>query len=90
MKLKQDKCHLLVSGYKYEKIWAGIGEVKVWESSKQIDRIVIDRDLNFNENVSFLRKNPDTNLSILSRASNYLMSFRQRTLLLTSFVEVQF
>ena len=46
MKLKQDKYHLLVSGYKYEKIWAGIGEVKVWESSKQIDRIVIDRDLN--------------------------------------------
>ena len=55
-----------------------------------IDRTVIDRDLNFNEYVSFLRKKAGRNLSILSRASNYLMSFRQRRLLLKSFVEAQF
>ena len=30
MKLNQDKCHLLVSGYKHENIWARIGEVKIW------------------------------------------------------------
>ena len=29
MKLNQGKCHLLVSGYKHEKIWARIGEVKI-------------------------------------------------------------
>ena len=29
MKLNQDKCHLLVSGYKHEKIWARIGKVKI-------------------------------------------------------------
>ena len=28
MKLNQDKCHLLVSGYKNENIWARIGELK--------------------------------------------------------------
>ena len=55
-----------------------------------IDRTVIDRDLNFNEYVSFLRKKAGRNLSILSRASNYLISFQQRRLLLKSFVEVQF
>ena len=49
MKLNQDKCHLLVSGYKHENIWARIGEVKIWESSKQkLLGVVIDRDLNFN------------------------------------------
>ena len=32
MKLNQDKCHLLVSGYKHENIWARIGEAKIWES----------------------------------------------------------
>ena len=53
MKLNQDKCHLLVSGCKQENIWARIGEVKIWESSKQkLLRVVIDRDLSFNECVS--------------------------------------
>ena len=46
MKLNQDKCHLLVSGYKHKNIWARIGEVKIWESSKQkLLGVVIDRDL---------------------------------------------
>ena len=45
-KLNQDKCNLLVSGYKHENIWARIGEVKIWESSKQkLLGVVIDRDL---------------------------------------------
>ena len=29
IKLNQDKCHLLVSGYKHESIWEQIGEVKI-------------------------------------------------------------
>ena len=50
MKLNQDKCHLLVSGYKHENIWAQTGEVEVWESLKQkLLGVVIDRDLSFNE-----------------------------------------
>ena len=28
MKLNQDKCHLLVSGFKYENVWAKIGKTK--------------------------------------------------------------
>ena len=35
MKLNQDKCHLLVSECKHKNIWARIGEVKIWESTKQ-------------------------------------------------------
>ena len=33
MKLNTDKCHLIVSGYKHEQIWAKIGNDKIWESS---------------------------------------------------------
>ena len=29
-----DKCHLLVSGYKHETVWAKIGETKIWQSNK--------------------------------------------------------
>ena len=89
-KLNQDKCHLLVSGYKHENTWAGIGEVKIWESSKQkLLGVVIDRDLSFNEYVSSLCKKADRKLSVLSRLSK-LMSFQQRRLLMKSFVEAKF
>ena len=54
MKLNQDKCHLLASGYKHENIGMNC-EVKLWESSKQkLLGVVIDRDLSFNEYVSSL------------------------------------
>ena len=76
----QDKCLLLILGYKHENIWARIGEVKIWESSKQkLLGVVIDRDLSFNEYVSSLCKKAGTKLSVLSRLSN-LMSFQQRRL----------
>ena len=90
MKLNQDKCHLLVSGYKHENIWARIGEVKIWESSKQkLLGVVIGRDLSFNKYVSSLCKKAGRKLSVLSTLSN-LMSFQQRRLLMKSFVEAQF
>ena len=34
VKLNQDKWRLLVSGFKYENIWAKIGKTKIWESKK--------------------------------------------------------
>ena len=35
MKLNDGKCHLLVSGHKYENVWAQIGKAKIWESKTQ-------------------------------------------------------
>ena len=44
MKLNHDKCHLLISGYKHENIWAQIGTAKIWDSSKQkLFGVVTDR-----------------------------------------------
>ena len=34
IKLNQGKCHLLVSGYKHENVWAQIGDEIIWESNK--------------------------------------------------------
>ena len=34
MKLNQDKCRFLVSGYENEYVWANIRNAKIWESSK--------------------------------------------------------
>ena len=33
-KLNQDICHLLVSEFKYENVWAKIGKIKIWECKK--------------------------------------------------------
>ena len=32
MKLNTDKCHLIVSGYKHEQVWAHVDGDKIWES----------------------------------------------------------
>ena len=32
MKLNEGKCHLLISGFKHEIIWANVGGEKIWES----------------------------------------------------------
>ena len=52
MKLNQDKCRLLISRHKYEKVWANIGFCKIWESTDQKILVVnIDRNLKFNHYV---------------------------------------
>ena len=57
MKLNQDKCHLLVSVYKHENVWAQIGDETILESNKQkLLGLQIDRNLNFNEHVSSYTK----------------------------------
>ena len=35
MKLNQDKRHFLISGHKYETVWANIGSCSSWESNDQ-------------------------------------------------------
>ena len=55
IKLDQDKCYLLFSGYKNENVWANIGNENIWEGNKQkLLGLDIDRNLNYNQHVSSL------------------------------------
>ena len=36
MKLNQDKCFLLIYGYKHENIWVQNGEEIIWEKNKPV------------------------------------------------------
>ena len=48
----------LVSGFKYESIWAKVGNSKIWEGKNaKLLGINIDRDLKFDNHVSILCKN---------------------------------
>ena len=90
MKLNDDKCHLLVSGQKYENVWAQIGKAKIWESKTQkLLGVEIERTLNFDEHVKSLCKKAGRKLSVLSRLSSY-MTVKQKRILMKSFFESQF
>ena len=68
MKLNQDNCHLLVSGYKNENLWTNIGNEKLLESKKQkLLGLDTDRNLNFNEHASSLCRKAGNKLSVLAR-----------------------
>ena len=68
MKSNQDKCHLLVSGYKNENVLANIGNEKIWDSNKRkLLGLDIDRNLNFNEHASSLCRKAGNKLSVLAR-----------------------
>ena len=53
MKLNEDKCHLLISCFKHETIWANIGTNKVRESDEEkLLGLNIDRQLTFTSHIS--------------------------------------
>ena len=90
MKLNQDKCHLLVSGFKYENVWAKIGKTKIWESKKQkLLGVEIDRTLSFDEHIASLCRKAGKKLSVLARLSNFMCTNKKRVLM-KAFIESQF
>ena len=78
MKLNQDKCHLLVSGFKYENVWAKIGKTKLWESKKQkLLDVEIDRTLSFDKHIASLCSKAGKKLSVLARLSILCIQIRK-------------
>ena len=73
MKLNEEHCHLVISGYKSEAIWAKTGHTKTWERKNQkLLEVIIDRQLNFNEYLISLWKKVEKKFSALARSSNFL------------------
>ena len=71
MKLNQEKCHFLVSGNKFENIWAEIGHAKIWENPKQeLLGVVIDRDLSFDGYLSSLCRKAGTQTDFIKPYTN--------------------
>ena len=90
MKLNRDKCHLIVSGYKHEQVWANIGKNLIWGSNDvKLLGIAIDRDLKFYKHILKLCNKANQKISALSRMAK-LLSFNKRRILFKAFVESQF
>jgi len=90
MKLNSDKCHLLVSGQKFEHIFAYIGENQIWEDDEvELLGVTIDSQLKFESQMSMLCSRANKKLSALTRILNFL-DLQKRKILLQSFFESQF
>ena len=74
MKLNQGKCHFIPSGNKYEN--------NVFAPN------IIDRNLNFNDYVTYFHMKKKKKPSVLDRLS-YYMSIKQRRILLKTFIDIE-
>ena len=82
MKLNEEKCHLIVSGHKYEHIWAKIGNSIIWEERIiKLLGINIDSKLTFHQHVIICDK-AGRKLTVLTRLMK-ILTFQQRRILTT-------
>ena len=73
MKMNSDKCHLYISGHKFEHLWAKIGNDKIWETKTvKLLGITIDNDLKFDEHLNNVCLKANRKLSALMRIRKYL------------------
>ena len=82
MKMNSDKCHLLVSGHKYELMIANIGDEQIIESNiVKLLGININSKLSFNDHLNTICKKASNKLNTLSRQCAILPFQRRKVLM---------
>ena len=90
MKLNDDKCHLLISGFKYQSHWAMVGTSKIWESQhEKLLGVTIDKELKFKLHISNICVKAGRKLTALGRLSR-LIPLNKRKVLFKAFIDSQF
>ena len=90
MKLNTNKCHLLTSGNKNERMWAKLDRDIVWESNDvKLLRITLNNNLKFDKHVPNICSRTNRKLSALTRVATFLL-FKKRRILFKSFIESLF
>ena len=85
MKLNAGKCHLFISGNKYEHCWVNTGVSKLWESSNvKLLGVNIDNHLKFDKHLSGICSKASQKLNILTRLAKFL-TFEQKRFIFKSF-----
>ena len=89
MKLNEEKCKLLVCGYRFEQFWIKVGDKKTWgKSLVKLLGVTIDNELKFDKYVAEICGKANRKLSVLPRLSKFLYLDKRRTLF-KSFIEAQ-
>ena len=91
MKLNEDKCHFIISGYKHELMFPNTEESRIWEKAQEkLLGITIDKNFKFKEHILKQCKKTERKLSILGRVCHILNRERRRSSLMKIFIESQF
>ena len=81
MKLNEDKCHFIISGYKH-KMFANIRERRIWEKGQQkLLGVAIDKNVKLKKNILKQCKKSGKNLSVLGRVRHILHLECRRSLM---------
>ena len=89
-KLNQDTCHFLLAGNTPEFLWAKVGNELIWESRyEKLLGLTIDKNLNFNQQLSILCKEVSAKVSALVRMVK-IIPFEKKRLIMKSFIESKF
>ena len=87
IKMNLGKCHLFVSGHKYEHLWVKIGNDKICETRTiKLLGITIDNGLKFDENLNNICIKANMKLSALMRMRKY-PDFNKRRIPFKGFFE---
>ena len=74
LKLKTEKCHLLISGNKNEYMWAKLDQDIVWESNDvELFGVTIDSNIRFDKHVSNICLKANRKLSALTRVAKVVL-----------------
>ena len=86
MKMNSDKCHLFISGNKFEHLWTKIGNNRIWGNRiVKLSGITIGKELGFDEYISNACLKANGELSALTRIRKYLGFNKIRILFKGSF-----
>ena len=88
--LNVEKCHLIVTGFRYEAMYASVGDALLWEEdSVKLLGLLIDSDLTFDGHVKMICIKASQKLNAIQRLAKFL-SKSKRIILLRTFFESQF
>ena len=77
MKMNAVKCHLFISGNKFEQMWVRVRDDMIWESTTvKLLRITIANELKFDEHLTDICIKANRKLTVLTRMRKYLISIR--------------
>ena len=90
MKMNPDKCHLIVSGFKHEQMFAKLDQQIIWEQREvNLLGVIIDNRLTFESHVAKICTTANKKLNALFRLAKYL-DFDKKRLLFRTFLDSQF
>ena len=90
MKLNDEKCEFVITGYRFEHLWLNVGETQVCEKNQvKLLGITIDNELKFSDRITKICHKGNSKLSSLFWLTRHL-SIEQKMLFYMLFIEARF